>query len=75
MNTLVAFIQAYAKAIVAVLGAGTTAALGVVGPDTDLFKVLTVLAALLTAASVYAVRNSPVTSNGVEKKTGEHVAR
>lgn len=49
----------YLKFYAAIIGAGITAALGVVGPDTDLFKILTVLAALVTAAGVYAVPNAP----------------
>lgn len=57
-------IAPYAKFVVAILGAGTTAALGLIGPGTDLFIVLTVLSAMLTAAGVYAVPNG----------TGEHRA-
>jgi hypothetical protein len=49
----------YAKAIVAILGAGITAALGIWGPDTKVGMVLTILAAMITAASVYAVPNTP----------------
>ncbi|KQN99707.1 hypothetical protein ASF21_12935 [Arthrobacter sp. Leaf234] len=47
----------YAKFIVAILGSGTTAALGLIGPGTDLFVVLTVLSAMLTAAGVYVIPN------------------
>ncbi|WP_394253622.1 hypothetical protein [Arthrobacter pityocampae] len=53
----------YAKFVVAILGAGTTAALGLIAPDTDLFVVLTVLAAMLTSAGVLMVPNVP-DSNG-----------
>lgn len=74
MAALAAFIRTYAKALVAVLGAGITAALGIVPPDSDLWNVLTVLAAMLTVASVYAVKNAPVSPNGAAEKTGEHVA-
>jgi NAD-dependent SIR2 family protein deacetylase len=59
----------YAKAIVAVIGAGITAALGIVAPDTDLYNILTVAAAMLTAASVYLVPNT-----GTNTVAGRHVA-
>lgn len=49
----------YAKAITGVLGAGVTAALGLVPPDTGLWQGLTVASALLTAAAVYVVPNQP----------------
>lgn len=47
----------YAKALVAILGAAVTAALGIVPPDDTLWQVLTVVSAALTAAAVYAVPN------------------
>lgn len=55
MNT----ISPYAKAIVAIIGAGLTAAIGLIAPDTDLFTVLTILSAMVTAAGVYAIPNTP----------------
>lgn len=58
----------YAKAIIAILGAGITAALGIVSPDTDLFNVLTIAAAVVTAAGVYLI------PNGEKPEPGEHVA-
>lgn len=51
----------YAKAIVAVAGAGVTAALGLVGPDSPAFIWLTIAAAVLTAAAVYATPNATTT--------------
>lgn len=54
----------YAKFIVAVIGAGVTAALGLVSPDTELFIWLTVLSAMLTAAGVYFVPNKQSPGNG-----------
>jgi len=51
--------ERYRKAIVAALGAGVTAALGIWGPDTKVGQVLTVVSAALTALSVYAVPNAP----------------
>lgn len=47
----------YAKAIVAVIGAGATALLGIATPHTAAWNVATVLAAMATAAAVYAVPN------------------
>lgn len=49
----------YAKFVVAIVGAAITSALTVVGPDTDLFKVLTVASAVCTAVAVYVVPNQP----------------
>ena len=49
----------YAKAIVAIIGAGITAALGLIAPDTDLFTVLTIASAMVTAFGVYAIPNQP----------------
>jgi hypothetical protein len=48
-----------AKAVVAIVGAGVTAALGIWGPDTGVGQVLVVVAALCTAAAVYLVPNAP----------------
>lgn len=48
-----------AKAVVAIIGAGATAALGIWGPDTTVGQVLTVLVALCTAGAVYLVPNKP----------------
>ena len=56
-------IAPYAKFIVAILGAGITAALGVVAPDTDIWRVLTIAAAVVTAAGVYATPNKPTADN------------
>ncbi len=47
----------YAKAIVAILGAGVTAALGI-WTEGDVTNALTVLSALLTAAGVYLIPNT-----------------
>lgn len=49
----------YAKAIVAVIGAAITTALGLIPPNTSLWIVLTILSAALTAAGVYLVPNAP----------------
>lgn len=54
-------IAPYAKAVIAIIGAGLTAALGLIAPDTDLFTVLTILSAMVTAAGVYAIPNRPAT--------------
>jgi len=62
------FKNPYAKFIVAVLGVGVTTALGLIPPNTPLFIVLTVLAAMLTAAAVY------FTPNQMESGNGRHVA-
>lgn len=48
-----------AKAIAAIVGAGATAALGVLTPHTPLWNAATVLAAVATAAGVYLVPNTP----------------
>jgi hypothetical protein len=50
-------VQKYAKAIVAVLGAAITAALGLAPQGTQVWTVLTIVAAALTAAGVYLVPN------------------
>ena len=51
--------KAYAKAIVAIGGAAVTAALGIVPPSSATWNALTIVAAALTAAGVYLVRNEP----------------
>lgn len=48
-----------AKALVAILGATVTAALGIFPANTAVWTVLTILSAALTAAGVYLVPNSP----------------
>lgn len=55
----------YAKSIVAVLGAMVTAALAIIAPDTDLFTVLTIASAGITALGVYVIPN-------IQTGTGEH---
>lgn len=47
----------YAKAVVAIVGAAVTAALGIVPPNSATWQVLTVVAAALTAVAVYTVPN------------------
>lgn len=49
----------YAKTVVAILGVGITTTLGLISPDTVLFTVLTIISAMVTAASVYLVPNTP----------------
>jgi hypothetical protein len=49
----------YSKAVAAIVGAGVTAALGIWGPETPVGQVLVVVAAVLTAVSVYGVSNEP----------------
>ncbi len=49
----------YAKAIVAVIGAGVTAALGIFPANTSTWTALTIASAVLTAAAVYLVPNNP----------------
>jgi hypothetical protein len=51
-------VKKYAKAVVAILGGGVTAALGL-GLTGTTQQVLTVVAAMLTAAAVYLVPNEP----------------
>ncbi len=51
-----------AKAIVAVIGAAVTAALGIVPPSTTVWQVLTVISAALTAVGVYLVPNAASTA-------------
>lgn len=45
------------KAVVAIVGAAITAALGIVPPDSTLWQVLTVASAAITAAAVFLVPN------------------
>lgn len=47
-----------AKAIIAIIGAAITAALGLIPPDETLWIILTVVSAALTAAAVYTVPNT-----------------
>lgn len=47
-----------AKALVAILGATVTAALGIFPANTTAWTVLTILSAALTAAGVYLVPNA-----------------
>lgn len=51
-----------AKAVVAVIGSAITAALGLVPPDTKMWQVLTIVAAGLTALTVYLVPNEPASA-------------
>ncbi len=51
----------YAKAIVAILGAGVTAALGI-WTSGEVANVLTIVSALLTAAGVYLIPNTDPTA-------------
>lgn len=60
----------YAKAVVAALGAGATAALGVAAPHTLPWNVATVVVAVATVAGVYLARNVPAPAQGV---TGTYV--
>lgn len=48
----------YSKAIIAVIGAGATAALGIFTPHTVGWNIATVVVAMATAAGVYFVPNS-----------------
>ena len=48
-----------AKALVAIVGAGVTAALGIFPADTTTWQVLTIAAAIITAAGVYLTPNTP----------------
>lgn len=49
----------YAKAIVAIIGAAVTAALGILPANTTTWQLLTILSAAVTAAGVYLVPNAP----------------
>lgn len=53
----------YLKGIIALLGVAATTLLGLIPPHTTLWIVLTVLAAVVTAAGVYIVPNKAVSSN------------
>lgn len=53
------------KALVAVIGGAITSALTIWGPDTTVGQVLVVVAALLTAVSVYLVPNAPAVPDAV----------
>lgn len=48
----------YAKAYAALIGAVVTAVLGTVPPDTGIWQVLTVVAAVCTAVATYAIPNA-----------------
>lgn len=48
-----------AKAVVAIIGSGITAALGIFPADTIVWRVLTIASAVCTAAAVYLVPNAP----------------
>lgn len=48
----------YAKAIIAIIGAGVTAALGIFPAQTSTWTALTIASAVLTAAGVYLVPNA-----------------
>lgn len=49
----------YSKAIIAVVGAGLTAATGLVAPDSTWGHIITIALAIATAAGVYLVPNDP----------------
>jgi hypothetical protein len=51
-----------AKALVAVIGAAITAALGLIPPDETLWIVLTIASAALTTLAVYITPNEPPTT-------------
>lgn len=51
--------NAYAKAVVAIIGAAVTAALGIFPANSTVWVILTIVSAALTAAGVYAVPNKP----------------
>lgn len=53
-----------AKAVVAVIGAAVTAALGLVPAQSTVWVVLTVVSATLTAAGVYLVPNATGSGTG-----------
>ena len=60
----------YAKAITAVIGAGVTAALGLVTPDDPAYVWLVIASAMLTALAVYVVPNRPAEADLVARQTG-----
>jgi hypothetical protein len=66
-------IAAYAKFIVAVVGAGITAALTFAAPGTPVFEWLTIGSAVLTAIGVYFVPNAPLSDStpGRHEATGD----
>ncbi len=49
----------YRKFWAALVGAAATSGLGIFGPDSTVGQVLTILAAVATAAAVYVVPNEP----------------
>ena len=53
--------EQYRKAIAAVGGSAVMAALSIWGPDTNVGRVLIILAAALTTLGVYALPNAPAT--------------
>jgi hypothetical protein len=61
-----------AKALVAVLGAAVTAALGIFPANTGTWQALTIVSAALTAAAVYLVPNAPKGPNG-DRLAVDHV--
>lgn len=48
-----------AKAWIALLGSVVTGVLGIVTPDDPIYKVLTIVAAVITAVLTYVVPNQP----------------
>jgi len=61
----------YAKAIVATIGAGVTAALGLVTPDDPAYMWLVIASAMLTAVAVYVVPNKASEDDIVIRPTPE----
>lgn len=53
--------QAYAKAIVAVIGSAITAALAIFPKDSTTYHALIIASAALTTLAVYLVPNAPAT--------------
>ena len=66
-------IAAYAKFIVAVVGAGVTSALGFVSQGTPAFMWLTIASSVLTAIGVYFVPNASLSDStpGRHEATGD----
>lgn len=62
----------YAKAIVAIIGVGTMTLLALIPPETTLWIVLTVAAAMTTAAGVYLVPNEPAAAQRPTGGAGGH---
>lgn len=56
----------YAKAIVAALGAGLTAAAGIVTADSTAGKIITIALAMLTVVGTYLVPNAPAARSTVQ---------